>query len=205
MAESKSSTESEIPGLRADAHATSFDHVTSLEQFGRKWYASGVEAGLAQDREARAKLAQDLVTRNDELNEKVKKLTFRVNMLEAKNRELREKKDKDLYEKEKLLQEKAVEIKGNEKEIQILKTAAMYGRDSLAYAADSLCAIGTTYQNRGHIGLLHEELQRTMKQILYSRDVCTTSIDSAAQESKKRSSETQASDGFISNKRIKND
>ncbi|UZP38100.1 hypothetical protein NXS19_005916 [Fusarium pseudograminearum] len=191
MAESKSSTETEIPGLRADAHATSFDHVTSLEQFGRKWYASGVEAGLAQDREARAKFAQDLVTRNDELNEKVKKLTFRDNMLEAKNRELREKKDKDLEEKE--------------KEVQILKKAAMVGRDALTSAVDDICSMNKGGSSLVPIWTVHNELQRIVNNITSRRDECTTGINSVAQESKKRSSETQASDGSFSSKRIKND
>lgn len=66
MAESKSCTKSEIPGLRADAHATSFDHFTSLEEFGSKWYASGVEAGLTQ-------AAQDLATRKEKEAEVLKK------------------------------------------------------------------------------------------------------------------------------------
>ncbi|EKJ74223.1 hypothetical protein FPSE_05520 [Fusarium pseudograminearum CS3096] len=167
MAESKSSTESEIPGLRADAHATSFDHVTSLEQFGRKWYASGVEAG------------------------KEKQLEKQENLLE---------------EKESLLQEKGMEIERNEKEIQILKTAAVFGRDTLTYAANAMCSIRTASQNLNSRLTVDEReyIQRVAKEISSRRDECTTRIDSAAQESKKRSHETQASDGSISSKHSKN-
>ncbi|PTD07990.1 hypothetical protein FCULG_00005257 [Fusarium culmorum] len=156
MAVFKPNTESEIPGLRADAHAASFDQVSAIEKFGRKWYASGVEAGLvqaAQDAEDRAKLAQDLIISNEELK---------------KN------------------------------EIQILKNAAMVGRNALSSAANAMCSIGTASQVRNFSFDEREHLQRIAKEISYRRDECTTSFDSAAQESKKRSSVTQASDGSSS-------
>ncbi|QPC58912.1 hypothetical protein HYE67_001143 [Fusarium culmorum] len=81
MAVFKPNTESEIPGLRADAHAASFDQVSAIEKFGRKWYASGVEAGLvqvAQDAEDRAKLAQDLTISNEELKKNVNDLGGKI-------------------------------------------------------------------------------------------------------------------------------
>ncbi|CAF3455650.1 unnamed protein product [Fusarium graminearum] len=149
MAESKSCTKSEIPGLRADAHATSFDHFTSLEEFGSKWYASGVEAGLTQ-------AAQDLATRK-------------------------------------------------EKEAEVLKKAAMAARDALTSAVNDINSIGTEGLSQEPMWAVRQKLQNIVKEISHRRDECTTSIYSASQESKKRSSETQASDGGNSSKRSKND
>ncbi|RGP77775.1 hypothetical protein FLONG3_4069 [Fusarium longipes] len=72
-----------IPGLEEDAHATSFVHIEALKKFGRKWYAAGVQAGIAQagdechttaESEGTRDIIIDLISHQENLNKQVKEL-----------------------------------------------------------------------------------------------------------------------------------
>ncbi|KAF5232855.1 hypothetical protein FAUST_8501 [Fusarium austroamericanum] len=176
-----SSTDSEVPGLGADAYAASVDHLSSLEKFGRKWYASGVEAGLAQaaqngeirvipvpnpkSEEDTQDLVASLLTRNEELEKKVKGL---------------EENDKDSG--------------GKYNQIECLEEAAQTCKDSLI-SAHAAIAIMIKSARGIHPVWLYEKLVSINAKIEDRKNECIDSIDKARRESKKRPRESQGCEG----------
>ncbi|CEI61314.1 hypothetical protein FVEN_g5966 [Fusarium venenatum] len=112
-----SNTDMEIPGMDAEACASSADHLSSVKKFGRKWYAAGFEAGLAQatnEAEVRPTVAP---TRKSEDSPDL------IASLVARNEELEK------------------ELKGKDKGIVSFKKAAIDVRDYLVSAHNDMVSI----------------------------------------------------------------
>ncbi|KAH7184998.1 uncharacterized protein B0J16DRAFT_398626 [Fusarium flagelliforme] len=77
-----------IPEIKSDAYAISGQTLFSVEEYGKKWYERGVEAGLTQATDEAGELASAALSENegeiiDELGRQVEELERQVEKLEA--------------------------------------------------------------------------------------------------------------------------
>ncbi|KAG8671956.1 hypothetical protein FPOAC2_05320 [Fusarium poae] len=179
-----SNTDMEIPGLDTEAYAASVDHLSSLEKFGRKWYAAGLTAGLAQamneaaTNEAGARSAVEPTLKSDDSQDLVAALIIRNEELEKKVKEIEEK----------------------DKQIESFKTTAIAARERLVSAHAAMVSIIESAANVAPYWLAGR-LTSVASEIDDRRKECSRRIERACQESKKRSSDSQETSGKCSKHR----
>lgn len=92
----------DIPEIKSDAFTISGNTLFSVEEFGRKWYERGVEAGLAQATAEAEDLASTVASENEEeaidaLHKENHELERQVEELKKQVEELKAYKDIAIY------------------------------------------------------------------------------------------------------------
>ncbi|GKU07000.1 hypothetical protein FLAG1_09990 [Fusarium langsethiae] len=170
MVLSQSNTDMEIPDLNAEAYAGSVDCLSFLEKFGRKWYAAGVQAGLAQAREEAEDRPEVTTTPRSQEDQ------ILIASLVTCNEEMEKK------------------MKGKEKDVESFKAVAIDAQERIMSAHAAVVSI-----RESAIGVapywLSDRLTSVVSELHDRVNECRARIDKACRDSKKRAREFEGPNG----------